>query len=134
METITNRAELKNAVRLLEIEQGIKGRELKEQFQKAYDSLKPVSIFKSITKDVVSSPNLIGNILATTISLTTGFYTNKIIVGTSAGIMRKLLGSVVQSGVTAFIARHPEALTSAGKFISQLITSRKKRDPLTMQT
>jgi hypothetical protein len=132
MGTISTSTELKEAIRLLEIEQKIKGHALKEQFNIAYESLKPVSIFKSLAKDVITSPNIIGNVLSTTIGLATGFYTNKLIVGASAGILRKLLGSAISSGITSIIARHPQVLTSAGKFISRFISARKKSEPLTI--
>jgi hypothetical protein len=128
MGTITTSAELKNAIRLLEIEQELKGFALKEQFHMAYESIRPVNILKGLAKDAITSPNLIGNVLATTIGLTTGFYTNKLIVGASTGILRKLMGSVIQTGITSIIARHPEAITSVGKFLTRFV-SHKKSEP-----
>lgn len=134
MGTITTSAELKEAIRLLEIEQELKGQMLKAQFMKAYESVKPVNLFKSLAKEAITSPNIIGNVLSTTIGLATGFYTNKIIVGASAGILRKLMGSAISSGITSIIARHPQVLTSAGTFISRFISARTNKEPLTMQT
>jgi hypothetical protein len=133
MKTITTSTEFKEAISLLEIEQELKGYALKDQFNRAYDSLKPVSIFKSLAKGAITSPNIIGNVLSTSIGLATGFYTNKLIVGASTGILRKLMGSAIQTGITAIIARHPEALTSVGKVLSRFASPRK-REPVTTKT
>jgi hypothetical protein len=126
MGTITTLPVLKKAISLLKIEQALKGNALKEQFQQTYESLKPVSILKSLARDTIASPNLIVTILTTSIGLATGFYAKKIIVGASAGIIRKLMGSAVSSGVTSIIARNPEVLNSAGKFISRFVSAHKK--------
>jgi hypothetical protein len=133
MGTITTLHELKNAIHLLKTEQVLKGNALKEKFQKTYKSLKPVSIFINLAKDAISTPYVISAILTTTIGLATGFYTKKIIVGASAGIIRKLMGSAISSGVTAIIVRHPEVVTSAGKFIARFVSARKTKEPITRQ-
>lgn len=129
MQKITSITGLQNAIQLLKVEQARKEQLLKEQFYRTFKSLKPVNILKSTLNDIVSSPNLIDNILGITIGLATGYLTKKIIVGASGNIIRKLFGSIIQVGVTKLVAQHPEAIKSFGQFIYQNIPSKKKRIP-----
>jgi hypothetical protein len=127
MQNLNSTIGLKNAIQLLEVEQAIKGELVKEQFLLICESLKPVNILKSTFKDITSSSNLLDNILGTTVGLATGFLSKKIVVGTSGNIFKKLFGSMVQSGVSSFVSKHPEAIKSIGQFIFQHIFHKKDR-------
>jgi hypothetical protein len=128
MQNITSTAGLKNAIQLLEVEQAIKGQLLKEQFQITYESLKPINMLKSTLKDIISSPSLKDNLLSTTVGLAGGYLTKKIAVGATGKIFRKLIGSVLQFGVTSVVTQHPDAIKSFGKFIIQHISRKKERN------
>ena len=127
MQNITSSVELKNAIQILEIEQAVNGQLLKEQLYQTCESLKPANILKNTLKDITSSPNLIDNILGTAIGLVTGYFSRKIVIGTSGNIFRKLFGSIVQVGVTDVVSQHPDAIKSFAQFIVQRIF-RKKRN------
>lgn len=131
MENIKSIAELKNAIQLLEIKQAISKQLLKDQFLLTYENLKPVNILKNTLKDISTSPYLIDNILGAAMGLSTGYLSKKIIVGASGNIIRKVLGSVLQFGVTNLVAQHPDAIKSIGKFIYQRIIRRKDHKPKT---
>ena len=64
---------LKTQIQLLEAEQSVKGQILKDQFYVVYESLKPLNILLRTLKDISSSPNLIDNVLSTTIGLASGY-------------------------------------------------------------
>jgi hypothetical protein len=119
MENITSVVALKNAIIVLEVEQEIKGRLLKEQFHTTYESFKPASLIKTTLKDITSSPYLIENILVTVLGLASGYISRKINVGTSGNIFKNIIGSVLQFGITNLVAQHPEAVTSLGQSIFQ---------------
>jgi hypothetical protein len=125
MQNITSTTGLKNAIQLLEVEQGIKGHLLKDQFYLTIESLKPVTLLKNALHDISSSPKLIDNILATAMGIASGFLTNKVFVGASGSLIRKLLGSVLQFGVTNVVAQHPETIKSLGEVIMQLILRKR---------
>ena len=125
MQNITSTAGLKNAIQLLEVDQGIKGQLLKDQFYLTYESLKPVNLIKNALHDISSSPILIDNILSTSMGIASGFLTNRIFVGASGSLIRKLLGSVLQFGVTNVVAQHPETIKSLGEVIMQFILRKK---------
>lgn len=126
MQNISSTASLKNAIQLLEVDHGIKEQLLKDQFYIVYDSLKPVNFLKKTLQDISSSPLLLDNIMSTSMGIASGFLTNKIFVGASGSLIRKLLGSVLQFGVTNVVAQHPESIKSLGEVIMQFIL-RKKR-------
>jgi hypothetical protein len=126
MQTITSTVALKNAIKLLEAEHAVKGQLLKEQFYMTYESLKPVNLIRNTLHDISSSPYLIDNILGTSIGIASGFLTNKIFVGRSGSIIRNLLGTILQFGVTNVVAQHPVVIKSLGEVIIQFLL-RKKR-------
>jgi hypothetical protein len=119
MQNITNKAGLKSAIQLLEAEHAVSGQMLKEQFYLTYESFRPVNIIKSTLKDIAASPYLVDNILSTTMGLATGYISKKIIVGASGNMFRKLLGSLLQFGVT---------IKSLGQLIFQYFSRKKEKN------
>ena len=127
MQNRSSTAVLKDTIQLLETEQKIEGRLLKEQFYLTYESLKPVNLLRSSIRDVASSPYLIDNIIGTAVGLATGYLSKKIVIGTSGNIIRKFFGLLMQLGVTNTIAQHPDSIKSIGQFIYEHFL-RKKRE------
>ena len=127
MQNITSAAGLKNAIQLLEAEQADKGQLLKEQFYLTYESLKPVNLLRSTLNDVASSPYLIDNIIGTALGLTTGFLSKKIFIGASGNKFRKLIGYILQFGVTNFVAQHHDTIKSFGQSVFQYFLRKKQR-------
>ncbi len=128
MQNITSSNELKNAIQLLEEDQAVKGQLLKEQIFVTYESLKPANLIKSTLKDLSSSPYLIENIVGSAVGIATGYVSKKIVVGASAGIIRKLFGSILQFGITNLVAQHPDAIKSVSHYIIQQIFHKKEKD------
>lgn len=125
MENISSKIRLKEAIRLLEIEQAANGQLLRKQFRLTHESLEPVSLLKRTLKDISSSPFLITNILGTTIGLATGYLSKKIVVGTSSNVFRKLFGSIMQVGIVNAVAQHPEVIKSIGQSVLQYFLHKK---------
>jgi hypothetical protein len=126
MENITSVAGLKKAIELLEAEQTIKLQRLKEQFYPVCENLKPVNLLKSTLNDINSSSNLIDNIIGTALSLATGYFSNRLVVGTSVNRVRRLFGTILQLGVTNVVARHADAIKSYGRYFLKQIFRRKE--------
>jgi hypothetical protein len=129
MQNITSIIELKYAIQSLEDEQSIKGKLLKEQFYLTYESFKPVNVLKRTLNDITSSQNLRNSILSNMVGLITGHLSKKIVVGASSNKFRKLIGSILQVGVTNLVANHPDAIKSFGQLIFQHILRKKERIP-----
>lgn len=126
MQNISTVAEIKDAIRQLKEKQVVQGQELKASFLFVVDSVRPINLIKSTFSDVTSSPDLMSNILSTTIGLTAGYLTNKTLLLSTGGALKKLLGTVLQFGVTSVFVRNPEAVKSLGQsFIQRFLSKRK---------
>lgn len=128
MEKITSVSGLKNAIQLLEDDQAVKGQLLKEQFQLTYKGFKPGNLMQSTLKEMVSSPYLIDNILDTTISIATGYLAKRIVVGASGNLIRRLLGSAMQLGVTSLVTKHQHKIKAISLSIFQNLFHKNKMD------
>jgi hypothetical protein len=126
MQNISTSAELRDAIQLLEVEQAIKGQVLKQQFRLTYESLKPANLIMNALKDITTSPNLIENIIGNVLGLASGYVSKKVFVGTSGNLFRKLLGSVMQFGVTNLVSNHPDGVKSFMQLIMSKLLSKKK--------
>jgi len=126
MQNITSVISLREAIQTLEQEQSAKEQILRVQFRGTMESLRPGNLIKHALKDMSSSPHLMDNILSTILGIGSGYLSNKIFVGRSANIVRNILGSVLQFGVTNAVALHPEKLKSFGEIVMHYFANRKQ--------
>lgn len=119
MQNITSIATLKNSILLLEAEQNIKEQLLKDQLFLTFESLKPANLIRHTLKEISSSPYLIDNISGSAMGLLSGFLSRKIFVGTSGNLIKKLVGSVLQFGVTNIVAQNSDMIKSVGQNVLQ---------------
>jgi hypothetical protein len=125
--------DLKNAILLLEAEQEIKGKVLQEQLTLVYESFKPVNLITGTLNDIAKSPFLIDNMIGTGIGLASGFLTKRVFVGSSGSLIRKLLGSILQFGVTNVVAQHSDNIKSIGQLLFQKLIHKKEKNPISQQ-
>jgi len=126
MQKITSIDDLKIAIQLLENEQAQQGRELKEKAMQVYDSFRPVNLITSTISDIAKSPFLIDNIMGTAMGLATGYLSKSLFIGTSVSGIRKLLGSILQFGVTNVVAQNSETIKSFGRSLFQNLFRKKE--------
>jgi hypothetical protein len=126
MQNITSSTELKNAIILMEEQQAVQGLVLKEHFFAMVESIKPVNLIRSTFNQVTSSSDLLGGLLSTTLGLAAGYVSNKTLVGSSANLFKKLLGTVLQFGITTMIVKNPEAVKSLGQILLHRIFNKKE--------
>lgn len=72
---------------------------LKEQFQIAYESLKPINIIKNTFQEVASSPTVKKSILNTAMGIGVGFLSKKFLIGNSHNPIKKLFGTFLEFAV-----------------------------------
>lgn len=99
---------LKESIRLLEIRQAEEGQILKEQFKITYESLKPVNLIKSSILELTGSSELKNNLFESIVSILTGYLTKKMMVGSTSNPFMKILGVLLQFGVTSLVAQNAE--------------------------
>jgi len=126
MQTITSTSDLKNAIQLLEVEQADKGQLLKEQFYLTFESLKPVNLIKNALKDISSSPYLVDNIVGTAMGLATGYLSKGIFIGTSGNKIKRLIGTIMQFGITNVIAQNSDSIRSFSRSLFRHVFRKKE--------
>ena len=111
---------LQEEIRLLEDKRAQQGQLLKNQFNHAFKSIKRVRLFKNTFDNMTSSPDMMSNILITTIGLTARYFSKKGFFGLSGNRLKKLPLRVLQVGISYFIIK------SLGKYISKRNLSKKE--------
>jgi hypothetical protein len=126
MQNITSSVELRKAIQLLEEEELIKRQILKEHLKITFESLRPINLLKNTLKDISASPELIDNIIGNVAGLATGYLSNRLFVGSSGNVFRKIIGAVLQLGVSGFVARHSDAIKSFGQSMLHYFLRKKE--------
>lgn len=126
MEKITSSIELKEAILLLEIQQAYEGQLLKEQFKTTYQNLRPVNLIKNTFKELVAAPDLKGRIANTAMSLVAGYLSKKALVGSTHNPLKKMLGTVIQMGITGIVAKNSDGIKSTATQLIQHFLNKRK--------
>lgn len=130
MSNISSSAELKEAIQYLELEQKVIVGEMKEQVHSITQELKPVNLIASVMKDVSSSPYIIDSVVGTALGVGTGYISRKLIAGTSANPIRKLIGSAMQLAVTTVATKKLVPISLVGRFFFKKIFGKKENKAL----
>ena len=128
METITNTAELKQAILLLEQEHALQGQLLREECLIAYQNLKPANIFKNMLSELTSSGNLKEQLIATALGMIGGSLLGKVNAGSSPNGFQRIIRSLIQNFVARIVAQNPDVLKKLGHAIIQLLFNRKNQE------
>lgn len=100
MKKIRNAEELKEAIAELEIRRADELRAIKDQVAVIKESLKPANLVKTAVKKAVTTPSIRGKIVTSVVGVVAGYLAKKFLVGASKHPLRKIVGSLLQMGVT----------------------------------
>jgi hypothetical protein len=109
---------LKESIRLLEMRHIEERKILVEQFKITYESFKLANLIKGTLKDITGSVELKNNLFGTLISVVSGYLTKKVVAGPKSNGFMKILGAMMQFGITTVIAKNAEAIRN---FMDNLI-------------
>ena len=109
---------LRESIRQLEIKQAEEGELLKVQFKATYESLKLVNLVKSSLKELTNSVEIKNNLFESIVSIVTGYLTKKLMISSSSNPFKKILGALIQLGVTNLVAKNAESIRT---YITELI-------------
>ncbi len=124
MENINSVVMLKEAIANLEIKKIEQGKLIKEQFNIIKENLSPFNIIRHTFNEVRSSPNLKSKIIGAIFGLGAGYFSKKIVAGTTGKPFRRILGNVLQMGITAVVAK-PHLLQTLGQTIVKRVFTKK---------
>jgi hypothetical protein len=105
LEMIANTTDLSTAIKRLERRKMVMEEDLKDHMHILLENLKPRNILKATIEEVQESTPLKHNLFKLAVGLGAGYFSRKMIVGQSAGILKKALGTALQYGVTHFVAK-----------------------------
>jgi hypothetical protein len=105
LEKIANTTDLDIAIRRLESRRLLQEESLKVKSHELLISLKPSNILKHTLSEVRESTPLQHNLFKVALGLGAGYLSRKMVVGKSAGLLKKALGTAVQYGITHFVAK-----------------------------
>jgi hypothetical protein len=125
MGKITSISELETAITILKADRELKGQIFRQEFCFVSESLQPINVLKSAFRDGTSSLNLYDGILGAIAGVAVGALTRKVLVGSSANLFRKLLGSVVQFAATRIVSRNTKSIKLVGSYILQRLIQKK---------
>lgn len=128
MQKITSVEELKVAISLLESKQKEQGQLLKQQFRLTYESLKPINLIKNAFKEATQSSNIKSNIVDVSLGLVSGYLSKGLLVRGSHNPLKKVLGAVLQMGVTNFVTKKSEIIKSTGASLLKKIFNKQHVD------
>ncbi|MFZ4547650.1 MAG: hypothetical protein ACOYN4_09450 [Bacteroidales bacterium] len=126
MQNLSPTTRLKNSIQELKNQQSVDEQLLKMQLNIVFESLKPVNLLKKALRDVATSPDLINNILGSSVGLASGFLSKKVFVGFSGNVLRKLFGSMLQFGVTNLIAKNPDSIRLVVQYLVERFVNKKR--------
>jgi hypothetical protein len=130
MENIATREDLRNAIKALEVEQNEKELILREHFHLVYDSLRPINIIKATLKDLLSfsSASVSENLSGTALGEAGGFLLKKMFIGNSGNVFRKLIGTLLQLGITNIASKKSDVIIYGIQSILQRLFHKKEKD------
>lgn len=126
MPKITSTSGLNEAIKLLEDKQALQGKLLKEQIVFFTESLNPVNLIKNAFNRAITSPGLTSKTLSAVFGILTGFFTTKLVKHASGNLLKKVLTSIAQIGVTYILANYPDPILSFGQKIIQPFFAKKQ--------
>ena len=127
LEIIANISDLDVAIKRLERKKALMEEDLRDHVHTILESLKPTNILKSTIHEVQESTELKHNLVKIALGLGAGYFSRKLIIGKSAGLVKKALGTALQYGITNFVAKkndkEDEAYTPKKKNLFKRILS-----------
>jgi len=102
---IANTSDLEVAIKRLERKRALMEEDLKDHVHAIFESLKPTNILKHTIHEVQESTELKHNLLRVALGLGAGYFSRKFVIGKSAGLVKKALGTALQYGITNFVAK-----------------------------
>jgi hypothetical protein len=122
MQNITTHTGLKEAISDLEEAQAAEWMLIKKDMSFAYESLKPINIFKHTIQEAITAPDIKDNIVNGIIGLASGFLAKKAIVGKTGNPLKKILGLVLEITVANKIAHNANAIKTVGGILLNKLT------------
>lgn len=108
LEKVANTTDLDTAIKRLKRKAELQEADIQDHIHTILVSLKPTNLLKTTIHEVQESTELKHNLFKVALGLGAGYFSRKMVVGKSAGLVKKALGTALQYGVTQFISKKDE--------------------------
>ena len=98
---------------------------LREQFHVAYESVKPINLIKNLVHEVTETPEIKNDVIGNIMGIATGFISKKLMVDEKSSTFKKVLGTILQFGVTNIVSKHSIDIKAIGTAIFNNFLKRK---------
>ena len=115
MNRITSVDALQRAIVELDIRRQEQEQELSDHFMIIYEGLKPVNFMRSSLRAIAESPDVRHQMVNAAIAMVSGYVSRKLVVRSQSGPLTRVLGTVLQLGITSLIGLKGDAI-KAGAF------------------
>ena len=88
--------------------------QLKNQFNVAYESVKPINLIKNLFHEVTASPEIKTDLVSNVIGLGTGFISKKILLGSLHNPVTKVLGTLFEFAVANIVSKNSDGIKTIG--------------------
>jgi hypothetical protein len=131
MKKISSVRSLRNAIAELEQKRIDQEMNLKQNWEEVAESLRPANIIRRSVRDILPSANTRSGLMASIIGLGTVFLSKKLILGKSAGPVKKILGTAVEWGISSLILQNAARIKEAGRSVfGKLFRKKHEREPV----
>ncbi|MBF6608314.1 MAG: hypothetical protein ITG00_06215 [Flavobacterium sp.] len=114
MQVIKDKNSLSGAIRQLESRRVSQADALREQWDLTQTNLNPMTIVKDELRETITSPNFGMKVAKGLFSVVSGYFTKRLIVGSSGSAFKKALGTIAQTGATGVLLKNTDQLTQKG--------------------
>jgi hypothetical protein len=111
---ITSVGDLNLAIEKLEIKRMLLEENMKEDVHAILEGLKPSNILKNTMHQFQESSEVRNNLLKVALGLGAGYFSKKLLVGKTAGMLKKTLGTALQYGIAALVAKKKDKEEKSG--------------------
>ena len=122
MENIYTTEQLIESIHMLELRQVEAEILFKDDLMVIQDYFKPINLVKMACHDLIDIPDLKQKVISTILSVLAGYVSKKIVFGDKKNIVKDVLGSVLQIGVTKMVSTKTEGIMAV---VSSLIKNFK---------
>jgi hypothetical protein len=106
MKSINQKTELESKIAYLKLKQQDDFNALKEQYNATVESIKPVNLIKSATREFITDPNIKSNLINGAINLGTNFLSKTLLNENSTNPVKRVLGKVFKFAMKNFVGKN----------------------------
>ncbi|MDY0140558.1 MAG: hypothetical protein RBR97_01535 [Bacteroidales bacterium] len=117
MQNINTSEQLMAAIQKLELEQQEKGILLKVEAVEAIEKFNPLNLLTNVLEDSTASPVIIDKMLKSAFQICSEYITGKVSGGEQSNMFRKMLGTLLKSGLTSIRTNNMETFKSISQYI-----------------